>query len=117
MDRASHQIFYVAGFDFAEAARTTPFLGCPLVSNSAVFRKPALYNDLIVITSEIGEFRDTSFTMRHVFTRDEELLAEGQEVRVWGWSDEARGNALDTIPVPEEIRALFTADVTRDVTP
>ena len=117
MDQGIHALLETVGFPFVEMVRTTPFRGCPLVTSSAEFMKPALLGDVITLCSQVERFGNKSFTTAHRFTRGPDLLATGKEVRVWASTDEADGETMIGIPVPEDVKTLLSADGETDVTP
>ena len=55
----------------------------PLVDAKARFLAPARFNDVAEITSEVSEFRRSSFDVQHRLRIDGRLSAEGTETRVW----------------------------------
>ena len=57
--------------------------GMPLVDAKARFLAPARFNDVAEITSEVSEFRRSSFDVQHRLRIDGRLSAEGTETRVW----------------------------------
>ena len=117
MDQGTHHLFEAAGYPFAETVRTTPFRGCPLVASGIEFRHPANYNDVIELSSTVTRFGTKSFTVGHVFRRDGVKLAEGHEIRVWGWSEPEAPERLIAVPVPDEVRTLLSRDGCLDVNP
>ena len=117
MDQGTHQLLEAVGFPFAEMVRNTPFRGCPLVTSSAEFLKPARFGDIITLTSQVETFGNKSFAMAHVFNRKEETLARGKEIRVWASTDPEDGDRMIGVPVPDDVRASLCASGTRDVSP
>ena len=99
MDEGFHEMARARGVDFAELQAAEPgFRGTPLVSIACDFRSPALYGDTLehrIAPPEIGSGR--SFRVRHSFHNDGRLVAEGQQVRIWGMAGPggtaARGGA------------------------
>src|ERR1700687_5661816 len=55
----------------------------PLVDARARFVAPAYFADVVEIESSIGEFRRSSFDVRHRLSNRGELAVKGQETRVW----------------------------------
>jgi len=58
-------------------------VGIPLVDAKARFLKPAKFNDVADIASEVSEFRRSSFDVAHRISIGGELAVEGSETRVW----------------------------------
>ncbi len=104
MDNGTHHLLEEAGFPFADLVRTPSFRGCVLVSSSATFFKPAFFGDTIELVSEVEKFGTKSFTMKHTFGRDGDVLATGQEVRVWAISDPDRPDGISAVAVPDDVR-------------
>lgn len=116
MDQGTHGLLEAAGFPFAKLTESPEFRGCPLVASGMDFRSPAFYSDVLVLTSFVERFGSKSFTMRHLFTRDDTLLAEGHEVRVWAANipDDPRG--MKAVPIPDTVRAMLERDASVDMT-
>jgi len=77
-------------------------MGLPLVDAQARFLAPAKFNDVLEITSEVTEFRRSSFDVRHRLTKNETLAVEGFETRVWVHGHPASGK-MTAVPVPQEV--------------
>ncbi|MDX2201777.1 MAG: acyl-CoA thioesterase [Hyphomicrobiaceae bacterium] len=80
--------------------------GIPLKKTSAEFFRPLRFGDDAVIESTIW-FGRTSFRVRHRVMHNDELCAEGSEVRVWT----VRGpeGQLRASPPPEDVARRFKA--------
>ena len=65
-------------------------MGIPLVDAKARFLRPAKFNDMAEIASEISKFGRGSFEVRHRISIDGELAVEGSETRVWATQDPRR---------------------------
>ena len=81
----------------ADLATAFGIVGIPLVDARARFLKPARFNDLADIASEVSEFRRSSFEVRHRISIGGELAVEGTETRVWAAAGPGR---------PDELRAF-----------
>ena len=115
MDNCTHSLLRVAGLDASEHLDDPDFKACPLVTSSAQFHHPAVLGDLLLLTSSVSRFGNTSFEISHSFSRDNTVVCSGTEVRVWGGTDDA-GN-LTSVPVPDWIRDNLSACGTHDVSP
>jgi 4-hydroxybenzoyl-CoA thioesterase len=98
---------------FAAALGTKPpdlaaafgILGLPLVDTGARFLAPARFGDAVELTSEVSEFRRSSFDVAHrLFVRGE-LAVEGHETRVWAVRDATDPAVIRSSPVPAEVVA------------
>lgn len=118
MDSGSHGLLQSAGFDFIAATRDNHgFRGCPLVASSMEFSRPLYFGDVITLASRVEKFGNTSFVVAHTFTRldDAEPVAQGTEVRVWGYSDPQDPGKLSARPLPANIKGMLSVPETVDV--
>ena len=55
------------------------------------FSKPLYFGDVVLCSSQVERFGNTSFVVAHEFRRVDQpqAVASGSEVRVWGYSDSA----------------------------
>ena len=102
MDEGFHEMAHARGVDFAKLQSENPnFVGAPLVNISCAFRSPALFGDVLehrIANPDFGGGR--SFRVRHTFHIGDRLVAEGEQVRIWGMAD---GGGLRAIPVPDQV--------------
>jgi 4-hydroxybenzoyl-CoA thioesterase len=91
----------------ADLGKTYGILGIPLVDARAQFHKPAKFNDVANIASQVSEFRRSSFEVRHAIEVDGELVAEGNETRVWAAQDPNDPLKIKTMPVPAAVVERF----------
>ena len=110
MDEGFHELARARGVDFAALqAAEAGFRGSPLVNIACAFRAPAWYGDTLehrIAPPEIG--RGRSYRVRHSFHKDEVLVAEGEQVRIWGMAG-PDGEGLRAVPVPPHIAARLRA--------
>jgi 4-hydroxybenzoyl-CoA thioesterase len=90
-----------------EIATTFGIVGIPLVDARARFLKPAQFNDVADIASEVSEFRRSSFEVTHRITIDGELAVEGSETRVWAGRDSNDPAKLKGLAIPPAIIERF----------
>jgi 4-hydroxybenzoyl-CoA thioesterase len=90
-----------------EIATTFGIAGIPLVDARARFLKPAQFNDVADIASEVSEFRRSSFEVAHRITIDGELAVEGSETRVWAGRDPNNPAKLKGLPIPAAVIERF----------
>ncbi|WP_376089505.1 acyl-CoA thioesterase [Roseomonas sp. CCTCC AB2023176] len=106
MDEGFHELARARGAGFDVLAASDPaFRGSPLVSVRCDFRAPAEYGDTIehcIAAPDFGAGR--SFRVRHAFRRGGTLLAEGEQIRIWGLA-RPDGTGLQAVPVPPDIMA------------
>jgi 4-hydroxybenzoyl-CoA thioesterase len=92
-----------------DLASTFGIVGLPLVDASARFLAPARFGDVAELTSQVSDFRRSSFDVEHRLTVCGELAAEGRESRVWAVRDPADPSRMKAQPIPAEIIARFQA--------
>jgi len=90
--------------DFAAAFG---IMGIPLVDASARFVAPARFGDVVNLTSQVTEFRRSSFDVEHQLFVRGALAVEGRETRVWAGRDAADPSAIRSQPIPPEVTARF----------
>ena len=106
-DTSTWYLFEAAlGVKPQDIASAFDILGIPLVDARANFMVPAKFGDVVEMHSFIGEFRRSSFEIRHQIFVDGKLAVDGSETRVWAMIDPQTGK-LKSKPVPEEVVAKF----------
>jgi 4-hydroxybenzoyl-CoA thioesterase len=82
----------------------------PLVDVDAQFLVPVRFGDIVDMTSQIREFRRSSFAVEHrLSTGDGELAVIGHEKRVWVVRDRANPSIIKSQPIPAEVIRRFEA--------
>ena len=84
-------------------------VGIPLVDAKARFLRPAKFNDVADIASEVSEFRRSSFEVNHRISIGGALAVEGSETRVWAAQDPQNPVKLKGIPIPPAVIERFRA--------
>lgn len=109
MDEGLHEMAHARGVDFAKLQAENPnFLGTPLVNINCAFRSPALYGDVLEHRIERPEFGGgRSFRVRHTFRIGDRLVAEGEQIRIWGMAEQGK---LRSIPVPPHMATLLRGE-------
>src|SRR5262245_26341632 len=92
-----------------ELGSTYGIVGIPLVDVKARFLKPAKFNDVADIASEVSEFRRSSFDVAHRISIGGELAVEGSETRVWAGRNPDDPVKLKGMPIPAAVIARFRA--------
>jgi len=90
-----------------DLAGTFGILGLPLVDVGARFIAPARFGDVVELTSQVSEFRRSSFDVEHKLTIRGELAVDGRETRVWAGRDPANPAAIKAQPIPADVIARF----------
>ncbi len=113
MDGGTHALLEAAGFGFKQKIFEDPkFRGCPLVASKLSFMKPLYFSQITELSSTVEKFGNTSFVVKHEFreTGNNLLVAKGEEVRVWGYSEQENITKLIASPMPEEYRQLLSVN-------
>jgi 4-hydroxybenzoyl-CoA thioesterase len=109
-DWSSWLLFETAlGVRPSDLGTTYGILGIPLVDARARFLRPAKFNEMADIASEVSEFRRSSFEVRHVISIGGELAVEGSETRVWAAQDPGDPVKLKALPIPAAVIERFRA--------
>jgi 4-hydroxybenzoyl-CoA thioesterase len=82
-------------------------LGIPLVDAGARIHAPACFGDVVELTSQVTEFRRSSFNVEHRLTIGDVLAVEGHETRVWAVRDANDPSRIKALPVPPDVMARF----------
>jgi 4-hydroxybenzoyl-CoA thioesterase len=82
-------------------------MGLPLVDAGARFIAPARFGDVVELTSQVSEFRRSSFDVAHQLFVRGTLAVEGSETRVWAVRDPADPAKIKSHPIPPEVTARF----------
>jgi len=90
-------------------AETFGIVGLPLVDSGARFIAPARFGDVVEMTSQVSEFRRSSFDVEHKLSVRGVLAVEGRETRVWAVRDPADASKMKAQPIPPEVTARFVA--------
>ena len=82
-----------------------PFI--PLVEVNAQFLAAVRFGEVMEMTSQIREFRRSSFDVEHRISVGTELAVTGIEKRVWVMRDPADPSVIKPRPVPADIMKRF----------
>jgi 4-hydroxybenzoyl-CoA thioesterase len=82
-------------------------VGLPLVDAGARFIAPARFGDDVEMTSQVSEFRRSSFDVAHRIMVRGEVAVEGRETRVWAARDPADASKMKAQIIPSEVAARF----------
>jgi 4-hydroxybenzoyl-CoA thioesterase len=82
-------------------------MGIPLVDAGATFKAPARFGDAVELTSQVSEFRRSSFDVAHQLVVDGAIAVEGRETRVWAVRDPSDPSVIKSQPIPPEVIARF----------
>ena len=97
----------VLGVRPPDLSATFGIVGLPLVDASARFIAPARFGDIVDVTSQVAEFRRSSFDVAHRLHVRGELAVEGKETRVWAARDPSNPAQIKAQPIPADVVARF----------
>ncbi len=107
-DRGTWALFEAAlGVRPPDLAGTFGIVGIPLVDAGARFLAPARFGDAVELTTQVSEFRRSSFDVAHRLLVRGTLAVEGRETRVWAMRDAADPSKIKSQPIPPEVAARF----------
>ncbi len=107
MNTGTHKLFEHAGLPFHVMVQKFGTTGVPMLDVQTTFKSPARFGDKVTLESEITEFRDKTFLVRHVMKNGERVVFEAREVRVWAAEDKTTPNGIKALPIPQEIKTMF----------
>jgi 4-hydroxybenzoyl-CoA thioesterase len=90
-----------------DLAGTFGIIGIPLVDAGARFIAPARFGEVVELTSQVSEFRHSSFDVEHRLLVRGAVAVEGRETRVWAVRDPADSSKIRSQPIPPEVTARF----------
>jgi 4-hydroxybenzoyl-CoA thioesterase len=82
-------------------------LGLPLVEAGARLLALPRFGDAVEMTSQVSEFRRSSFNVAHQMFVGGTLAVEGSETRVWAARDPADPSKMKAQPIPTDVVARF----------
>lgn len=90
-----------------QLADTFGIIGIPLVDARANFLRSPKFGDEVELSSQVTEFRRSSFDVEHKLTIGGELAVDGGETRVWAARDRDDPEKISGIAIPKEVVARF----------
>ena len=107
IDAASRNFFTQCGVPrWEETNRTLGVIGTPLVDTRSRFLKTASYGDTLAVHVTVKEWRDKSFVQAYRITREDDLIMECEEVRIFATTRNDGKNSIRAVPIPPSIRLL-----------
>ena len=91
----------------AELFATYDLMGIPLVDARARFLVPIQFGATVAMTSQVAEFRRSSFDVDHRLTVGGALAVEGRETRVWATSAKDDPARIKAKPIPADVIERF----------
>jgi 4-hydroxybenzoyl-CoA thioesterase len=109
-DACTTALFKKAGLTKRKMLKTYRIVGIPLVDVRASFKLPSRFSDIVIVESEITEWRRSSFSVRHRLFNRKVLAVECFEIRVWAAVSESDEERIESRPVPREVVEKFSAN-------
>ena len=109
MNIGTQKLFEHVGLPFHVLVQRCGTSGVPMLDVQATFKSPARFGDKVLLESEVTEWRDKTFLVRHVMKLGDRVIFEGREIRVWAAKDESAPNGIRAKPIPVDLKALFGA--------
>lgn len=107
-DTSTGWLFERTGLTPSALRKKYGIVGLPVVDVGARFVMPCRFDDEVVVESEVGEWRRSSFTVRHRVLKAGELAVDGFEKRVWAAPHPDRPGAIKAQAIPAEIIASLS---------
>ncbi|MBL9008408.1 MAG: acyl-CoA thioesterase [Myxococcales bacterium] len=108
-DAASRHFFDRCGLPtWRETEKESGIIGVPLVEARSRFIKPVTYGDLVEIHTHVSTWEEKRFIQTHELRHGNDVVAVGEETRVFARRDAQTGR-IYSIPIPPEFRAIFEA--------
>lgn len=109
LDNCVNALFLRAtGLTKFEMMRKYNVQGYPSVDNRCKFSKPCKFGDVVLVQTQITEFRRSSFDIHHRLTHlDGSLSVEGFDTRVWVGRDPADPDRIKSVALPDDLIAAF----------
>ncbi|MEO8345238.1 MAG: acyl-CoA thioesterase [Betaproteobacteria bacterium] len=102
IDAASLHYFRAMGVPpWHELEAQTGIIGTPIVDLAVRFLRTASYGDEIDIETTIAEWRGKSFVFQHVVRRDDDILVECNEVRIFARRNPQDPKRIQAVPAPD----------------
>ena len=107
-DACTTALFLKAGLPKRKMLKDYQIIGIPLVDVRASFMVPSRVSDVVVVESEITEWRRSSFCIQHKLFNKKVLAVECFEIRVWAGVSATDAEKIEGKPVPLEVIAKFS---------
>ena len=108
-DQATWNLFGAIGVTLPVMQSRYGAVGVPLVDAQASFKVPCWPGDKLEIESWVSDWKEKTFTVRHVVRKAGRDHLEGREIRIWGVRHPEDPQRLRAIPMPEDVRTALAA--------
>jgi 4-hydroxybenzoyl-CoA thioesterase len=110
-DACTTALFKKVGLPKRQMLKTYEIIGIPLVDLHVSFKMPSRFSEVVIVESEITEWRRSSFCIRHKLFNKGVLAVECSETRVWSSVSPTNPEKIESKPVPREVIARFSKDI------
>jgi 4-hydroxybenzoyl-CoA thioesterase len=107
-DACTTALFKKAGLSKRKMLKAYQIIGIPLVDVRASFVVPSRVSDVVVVESEITEWRRSSFCIQHKLFKKGVLAVECSEIRVWAGLSATDAEQIEGKPIPTEVIERFS---------
>ncbi len=112
-DACTTALFKKVGLPKREMLKTYRIIGIPLVDLRASFMVPSRLSDVVIVESEITEWRRSSFCVHHSLFNKNVLAVECFETRVWAVVSATDPEQIKSKPVPRDVIDKFSIGTNR----
>jgi 4-hydroxybenzoyl-CoA thioesterase len=99
MDEATHEFFAAIGLP-TSILYVEQQIATPLLEANCQFKRPLLFEDDVIVRSTVVELHQKVFKISHRFFKDEQIVAEGYEIRAWtSFKEKPKAHSI-----PNEVR-------------
>jgi 4-hydroxybenzoyl-CoA thioesterase len=102
------ELFLSVGIDPHRMVDDEHRLGLPLLELQLRFLKPARLHDEVQHLVRVARLGTKSMIFEHTISRDDTLLMEATDARVWGIHPIAQPERLRAVALPPEVRAALS---------
>lgn len=104
------EMFHSMGVDPNRMVDADERRGLPVVALSTQFHAAPALNQIVTHEVQVVRIGTKSLEFRHRFLRDDLLLMEAHETRVWTRHRLADPSRVTSEPVPDDLRALLSSN-------
>jgi len=108
MDQATLHLFDAINLGWSALREKYGAPGLPLISTHADYKSPGYFGDLLDVDVTVSELGTKSLTVTHIISRNDIVLVEGWEKRIWSRGDPAGGRGITPVAIPDDVRALLS---------
>lgn len=108
-DHGATLLYKAAGWSKEDMVRQFGIIGCPVIKNSAEYKRPIRYDEWVEVITSVREVGRTSFSLNHEINHNGTICAVGNSKRVWAVVDEL-SRRIRSQEIPETVRQKFLSE-------